>query len=117
MVQAITCINCPLGCRIEVATESGKVTGVSGQGCKRGVAYARQECLSPTRMVTGLVAVKGCRVPLSVKTESPIPKDQIFPCMAEISKINPHPPIRMGQVICENVCGTGVNIVATKRMA
>ena len=117
MVQAITCINCPLGCRIEVATESGKVTGVSGQGCKRGVAYARQECLSPTRMVTGLVAVKGCRVPLSVKTESPIPKERIFLCAAEISRASPQPPIAMGQVICENVCGTGVNVIATRAIA
>jgi len=68
-------------------------------------------------MVTGLVTVKGSRMPLSVKTEKPIPKNRIFPCMAEIGRASPQPPIVMGQVICENVCGTGVNVIATKAVA
>ncbi|MCL1855300.1 MAG: DUF1667 domain-containing protein [Clostridia bacterium] len=117
MDQTITCINCPVGCRLKAAVDGGKVTAVSGQGCKRGVTYARQECLAPTRMVTGLVALKGCRMPLSVKTERPVPKDRIFPCMAEINRAKPQPPIVMGQVICENVCGTGVNVIATKSVS
>jgi len=94
--------------------EGGEVTEVNGHDCKRGVIYARQECLAPTRMVTGLVAVKGRRMPLSVKTDKPIPKDRIFTCVAEMNKANLEPPIAMGQVICENVCGTGVNVIATK---
>ena len=116
MEQTITCIVCPVGCRMKVTVEGGEVTGVSNKGCKRGETYARQECLAPTRMVTALAKVKGRATPMSVKTERPIPKSLIFPCMAEINKASPVPPIAMGQVIVENVCGTGVNIIATKSM-
>jgi len=102
---------------MKVTMEDGKVAGVSGQDCKRGMTYAQQECLAPTRMVTGLVIVRGHRMPLSVKTESPIPKDLILPCIAEMNRACLKPPIALGQVICENVCGTGVNVIATKAVA
>jgi CxxC motif-containing protein len=54
--QAITCIGCPMGCRLNARLENGKVVAVEGAGCGRGAVYARQECVCPTRMVTSLVA-------------------------------------------------------------
>ena len=42
MEQAITCINCPMGCRMTVTLEGGKVTAVSGNTCKRVEKYAQQ---------------------------------------------------------------------------
>ncbi len=116
MEQTITCINCPVGCRLRVVVENGEVTNVTGQSCNRGVAYARQECAAPTRMVTAVVAVEGRQTPLSVKTAQPIPKGKIFACMRAIAESKPQPPIAMGQVICPDVCGTGVDVIATKEM-
>lgn len=116
MEQTITCINCPVGCRLRVTLEGGEITAISGQSCNRGIAYARQECTAPTRMVTAVVEVEGSKMPLSVKTERPIPKHLIFPCMEVIGAAKPRCPIAMGQVICEDVCGTGVNVIATKAM-
>ena len=47
----ITCINCPVGCRLSVTLENGQVTSVTGNTCKRGEIYARQECVEADRRV------------------------------------------------------------------
>lgn len=74
MEQNITCINCPMGCRMSVTVENGVVTAVRGNTCKRGEKYAQQECVAPERMVTAVLPVEGRKMPVSVKTRSPIPK-------------------------------------------
>ncbi len=114
MKQMITCISCPVGCRMEVAVEDGKVVSVTGNSCKRGEVYAKQESIAPRRMVTAVLPVEGRRMPLSVKTKTPIPKKDIALCMREIRALKLRPPIFMGQVILENVCGSGVPVIATK---
>ena len=110
----ITCINCPVGCRLQVAVENGEVTSVAGNSCNRGIAYAKQECVAPLRMVTAVVTVQGRQMPVSVKTRTPIPKSKITDCMRALAAVQLQPPIRMGDVICPNVCATGVDVIATK---
>ena len=114
MEQMITCINCPVGCRMSVTVENGKVLSVTGNSCKRGLDYAMQECTAPQRMVTAVVPVAGCRMPVSVKTRTPIPKEQIFPCMQALGAMSLRAPVHLGDVVCPNVCGTGVDVIATK---
>ena len=116
MEQAITCINCPVGCRMQVTVENGVVTSVKGNSCKRGDTYARQECVAPMRMVTAVVTLHNRKTPLSVKTCTPIPKEAIFDCMRAIQQAEPSAPVRIGQVVCPNVCGTGVDVIATKNI-
>lgn len=108
----MVCINCPRGCEMEV-TVSGNDVKVSGNGCARGEAYAKAEVTNPTRMVTGLVRVAGTRRPLPVKTRTPIPKGKIADVTNLLANTTVLPPKRIGDVIVENVCGTGVDIVAT----
>ncbi len=115
--KTITCIGCPMGCRLTVALENGKVTSVDGAGCGRGAAYARQECVCPTRQVTTLARVRGRREPLSVKTAQPIPKALVFACVEEIHRARVAPPVKIGDVVVKNVCGTGVDVVATMDVA
>ncbi len=114
MEHNITCISCPVGCRMQVVVEDGQVVSVTGNTCKRGVTYATQECRAPQRMVTAVVTVKNSRMPLSVKTKDTIPKQDIAQCMKEIEALDLVAPIKIGQVILENVCGSGVPVIATK---
>ena len=111
--QTLTCIGCPMGCRLRVTLEDGQVTAVDGAACGRGAVYARQECVCPTRHISTLARVQGRREPLSVKTAQPIPKAMIFACVEEIHRICVTPPVKIGDVIVENVCSTGVDVVAT----
>lgn len=110
----ITCINCPMGCRMRVEVEDGRVVSVSGNGCGRGSAYARQECVDPRRTVTAVIPLEGGAMPLSVKTSAPIPRRLIAQCMSELAEVKLCAPVEMGSVVLENVCGTGVDVVATK---
>lgn len=114
MEKQITCINCPVGCRLQVTLEDGQVVKVEGQSCKRGETYAKQECVAPARMVTAAVPVADRKTPVSVKTRTPIPKEAIFPCMKQLSALVLHAPVHMGDVVLSNVCGTGVDVIATK---
>ena len=116
MERQITCINCPVGCRLQVVVENGEVVSVSGHGCKRGDTYARQECVAPARMVTAASPVANRKTPVSVKTRTPIPKEKIFACMEALSALSVNAPIKMGQVVLADVCGTGVDVIATKNV-
>lgn len=110
----ITCINCPVGCRLDVTLEDGKVVSVTGNTCPRGVVYAKQECVDPLRMVTAVVPVAGSNMPLSVKTKSPIPKKLINACMEELANVQLTAPVAAGSIVIADVCGTGVDVIATK---
>jgi CxxC motif-containing protein len=65
------------------------------------------------RMVTGLVKVAGSRRPLPVKTRTAIPKRLISDVTNLLANTTVIPPKRIGDVILSDVCGTGVDVVAT----
>lgn len=109
-MRELICIVCPKGCHLEVDIESEKVTGNT---CKRGEVYGLNEVKNPTRIVTSTIRIKdGSVVP--VKTENPIPKNMIFDVMKEINSYEVILPVKVGDILIENVLGTGVNIIATK---
>lgn len=118
MKQKLICISCPVGCLLEVTKDdAGKIT-VTGNACKRGVVYGKKEITAPARTVTSTVAVRGGQLPLcAVRTQTDIPKDKIFACMDEIRAARVNAPVHIGDVIIENVAGTGAAVVATASVA
>ena len=117
MEQTITCINCPVGCRMTVSLSgAGEFVSVSGNTCPRGASYARQECTLPERMITAVIPVSGSPTPLSVKTSAPVPKSMIRQVMAELGRLKIQAPVHMGQVIVQNVLQTGSDIIATRSL-
>ncbi|MCY6371210.1 DUF1667 domain-containing protein, partial [Clostridium ganghwense] len=51
-----------------------------------------------------------------VKTEGDIPKDKIFECVKALKGLSVKAPVNIGDVIVENFAGTGVNVIATKKI-
>ncbi|MGN0526117.1 MAG: DUF1667 domain-containing protein [Acutalibacteraceae bacterium] len=114
MKRSLTCVSCPLGCPIEVEIENGEVISVTGNTCKRGDAYARSEVTNPVRSLTTSVKVEGGIHPVvPVKSAGPVPKDKMFDCMKEINAVTIKAPVKIGDVVIKNICGLGVDIVAT----
>lgn len=116
-IRELTCIGCPLGCTIMVTMNDKEILSVTGNTCKRGDDYARNEVIAPKRTVTTTVKLTGGRnrvVP--VKTKGDIPKEDIFKCIEELSKITLTSPVAIGQVVVENVCNSGVDVVVTQNM-
>ena len=114
-MKELTCINCPLGCRLSVDDKDLANIKVSGNTCPRGVTYAVSEITAPKRMVTSSVPVTGSTTKrVSVKTSAPIAKDMIFECLKEVRSLRVKAPVAIGDVLLANVCGTEVNIIATR---
>ena len=110
----LTCIGCPLGCALKVTIDGENVT-VTGNTCKRGADYGAKEVTHPTRIVTSTVCVKNGTIPMvSVKTAQDIPKEKIFDVMKELNRVVVKAPVHREDVIVSDICGTGVDLVATK---
>ena len=111
--RLLTCIVCPRGCQMKVTlADDGRVEAVEGNFCKRGVTYANDECTNPKRTVTSTVRCKSGAV-VAVKTDRTIPKGMMFEVMSAINSVVADDGLKIGDVIIENVCGTGANVVAT----
>ena len=115
MVKDIICFACPMGCQISVElSDSGEILSVTGNTCKRGDAYARTECTNPERSLTTTVKVSGGVHPVvPVKSAKAVPKDKVKDCVKEIGTLEIKAPVKIGDVVCANILGTGVDIVAT----
>lgn len=112
--RELICIGCPLGCMLTVEMNDGAVVNVTGNTCPRGKVYAEKEVTNPTRIVTSSVRVKGGdRVSVSCKTKSDIPKSKIFDVARALRDVEAQAPVAIGDVLLEDVAGTGVQIVAT----
>ena len=112
--RELICIGCPMGCMLTVEMNEGEVVSVTGNTCPRGKVYAEKEVTNPTRIVTSSVRVKGGdRVSVSCKTKSDIPKSKIFDVARALRDVEVPAPVAIGDILVEDVAGTGVQIVAT----
>ena len=52
----------------------------------------------------------------SVKTSAPIPKDMIIKASETIREKTVDAPIEIGKIIISNICDTGVDVIATRKV-
>ena len=111
----LICIVCPKGCRLKV--DEAKEYAVTGYACPRGEVYGREELKNPLRVVTSTVRISGAahrRCP--VKTDGAIPKRFVFEAMRLLSSVDLTSPVKLGQVVIEDICGTGISFVTTRSL-
>ncbi len=115
MEKKLICVSCPIGCEITVNIEKGEVINVKGHLCPRGKAYAQQEAIDPMRVLPTSVKVTGGIRPLvSVKTDQPVPRRLLVQIMDYIQHLSVEAPVQIGQIISEDLLGTGARLIATK---
>lgn len=113
-IKELICISCPLGCNLKV-TLDGENIQVEGNTCKNGEKYGIEEVTNPKRVIPSTVVLKNGKLPrLPVKTADAVPKKLIFDIMKEINNVVAEAPIKMGDIIIENVLDTGVDVVASR---
>ena len=113
MIKELICINCPRGCQVKIATDTKEVTG---NYCKRGEEYAITEITCPKRTLTTSMRVEDEDTLISVRTDKPLPKELLFKAMEIINKTAIKKPVKMNQILIENILDSGVNIISTKEM-
>jgi Uncharacterized protein with conserved CXXC pairs len=115
----ITCTVCPIGCRLAVRIDdSGNITAIEGNTCKRGEKYATSEILNPVRTLTSTVKIDGKHDEklLPVRTNLPIPKGKMFEAMVLIKNTKIDLPIQVGDVIIKDFIAEGINLIACKNI-
>lgn len=119
-VEHVICLQCPFACEIEVVTdEAGEIQGVNNYKCKRGIAYAETEVKNPVRILTTTVLIEGGGIDrplLPVQTEAPVSKKALFECIEVLGAVQVKVPVRYGQIIVEDILGSGVNVVSTSEV-
>lgn len=112
----LTCIVCPRGCLLRINGSEGKYE-VSGNFCKRGEKFAVSEMTEPMRTVCTTVRTAFDDVPvLPVRVSAEIPKNMIFDVMKAVNSVKLEKRVSRGDVIIENVLGTGADIISTGDM-
>ncbi|TXT61479.1 MAG: hypothetical protein BAJALOKI2v1_30100 [Promethearchaeota archaeon] len=117
VVKTIRCILCPTGCEIDVKKTSGEEVEFEGYTCKRGLDYAKQEFYEPRRVLTTTMRVRNGFLPLiPVRTEKAIPKDKINEALNIIAQKVIEAPIKMGDVLVEDIAHTDINLIASRNL-
>ena len=112
-MKELICIVCPKGCHLQVDEQNNYA--VTGNDCERGAAYGYKELTNPTRVLTTTVKLQGGDLSrLPVKSDRDIPKALLRPAVQQLEAYTAKAPIACGQVLIENILGTGANIVATR---
>ena len=116
MIKKLTCISCPIGCELSVSLdESGKILKIEGNRCPRGKEYATTEVTNPQRILPISVKVEDGEMELvSAKTDKPVPKKKMYEIIEYIKKLKVKAPVKRGDLIVEDILGTGANLIATR---
>ena len=110
-MKEFICIVCPKGCHLQV-DDSGNV---SGNTCIRGDKYGKQEAIDPKRTMTSTVKINSKMVRrLPVITSSDVPKNKVKEIVRYLDTIEVNAPVKLKDVIVNNIMDLGVDIVATR---
>jgi CxxC motif-containing protein len=116
MKKEMICINCPKGCSLLVEEENGSYI-VTGNTCPKGKEYALSELLHPVRIITSTVTLlNGTQNRVPVKTDKPVAKEKIFEIMPKIYALQVSAPVRIGDILIENIDGQNANLIATQNV-
>lgn len=113
------CTTCPSECLLTVEVERdadgvAEVRSVAGNSCPRGDKFAHQELICPMRVLTTTVAVSGGEEALlPVRTAEAIPLALHAQAMTLIRGLVVNAPIRMGDIVLENLLDTNINLIAS----
>lgn len=114
------CTTCPSECLLTVEVERdadgavAEVHSVTGNNCPRGDKFAHQELTCPMRVLTTTVAVSGGEnALLPVRTAEAIPLALHAHAMDLIRDLVVNAPIRIGDVVLEDLLGTSIDLVAS----
>ena len=113
-MKQITCITCPIGCRITIDLENDVF---SGNKCQKGLEFAKTELTAPKRTLTSTVRTIFQEFPVvSVRTKGEVPKERIPEIMRELGKITISQKMSIGDTLVTNILNTGCDIIITANL-
>lgn len=115
MIKKMICIECPKSCELSVDLEGCTVLSVKGAKCPKGIAYAAMEIETPSRIFTATAVSDGLSLKLvPVRTDRPIPKNDILKAAEEVRKLRLTKSVKVGDVLVRDFIAHGVKLIATR---
>lgn len=134
-----------MGCHLSIERLSENDIAVTGNRCARGEQYAREEMLSPRRVVTATCKIAPSSIaiaPMSLtaaalidaapndvaaadlsqprrvplRTKAAFPRERIPELLKLIYGLELGLPVRSGQVAIADALGTGIDVIVTRAM-
>jgi len=117
-IENYVCIACPIGCPLQLVHVGNTIEEISGNDCKRGAKYARQEFTDPRRSFSTTIPIEGALYPrLPVKLSAPIRKEEVLEAARVIRRLSASAPVARGEVVLAGLLGEeGVDVVACRTM-
>ncbi|MBP3371210.1 MAG: DUF1667 domain-containing protein [Clostridia bacterium] len=114
-MKQIICIGCPKGCHVQIDETTYECVG---NACPRGAEYAKNELTDPRRTLTSTVVIEGAAIRrCPVKSDRPLPKAMVQDAAKALDEVRIEAPVNVGDVIVENILGTGCNIICARNIA
>lgn len=114
MIKTVICTTCPSGCEMKAELGGENELKVTGNRCKRGEIYCRNEYFEPKRIFTASVKIEGCkRARLPVRSREAVPKDMLMRCAEEAGKTVVEAPVRSHDVVIHDIAGSGIDVIAS----
>ncbi len=120
--RELICITCPIGCHLSVEKDREGRFAVTGNRCSRGEVYAREELLSPRRVVSATCGIAAGpqmsslyaprRIP--VRTREAFPREKIPELLDMIYRLELPLPVKRGQVAIAGALGTGIDLIVER---
>ena len=112
-----TCIICPRGCSLQITVDDGRVT-VEGNECPNGEDHGIEEATAPRRILTTTVQTTVTDMPrLPVRSVGDVLLMDIDRLIREIDSVVVARPLQCGDLVAADLCGIGVNLIATDDLA
>ena len=107
-MKELTCIVCPNGCHLNIDENMN----VTGNICKRGEEFAKQELINPQRSVTTTCKTIFADNPVvAVKLDGTVNKNIVKDIVKEINKKTIDSRIGIGEIVIKDILKTGVNVI------
>lgn len=112
-MKELVCIVCPNSCTLQIEQRGDEIS-VSGNRCKRGESFAKDELTAPKRTISSTVKTVFPDAPvLPVRVSAEIPKSKIFEVMEKINSVTLTRRVKIGEAVITDVLGLGVDVIAT----
>ena len=111
-----TCILCPKGCQIYMEQVDG-IWSFHGNQCNQGKTFLLEELKEPKRILTTTVKIQISEAEVSrlaIRSKEAISKELLMKAMKVAKEVKVQSPIAIGDIVYENILGTGVDFIASQ---
>jgi len=112
--KKLTCIECPVGCILDIEYNKSRVLSVKGNECSKGEKFARDEIIDPRRVLTTTIDIESAlfnRLP--VRSRTAVPRDRVMDMIKQVKKIKVRAPVRAGDIIIKDFLESGIDIISS----